>query len=46
MVETIPVSREIIGDYANNDEFRNNFQKWINSIWQQKDMRIDSMLKL
>ena len=44
-VETLPVSREIIGDYVNNSEFRETFQKWINSVWQQKDMRIDSMLK-
>jgi 1-acyl-sn-glycerol-3-phosphate acyltransferase len=44
-VETLPVSREIIGDYVNNAEFRENFQKWINSVWQQKDMRIDSILK-
>jgi hypothetical protein len=44
-VETLPVSREIIGDYVNNSEFRENFQKWMNSVWQQKDMRINSMLK-
>jgi len=44
-VETLPVSREIIGDYVNNSEFRENFQKWINSVWQQKDMHIDSILK-
>lgn len=44
-VETLPISREIIGDYVNNAEFRGNFQKWINSVWQQKDMRIDSILK-
>jgi len=44
-VETLPVSREIIGDYVNNAEFRENFQKWINSVWQQKDMRIDAILK-
>jgi len=44
-VETLPISREIIGDYVNNSEFRDNFQKWINSVWQQKDLRIESMLK-
>ncbi len=44
-VETLPISREIIGDYVNNAEFRKNFQKWINSVWQQKDMRIDAILK-
>jgi hypothetical protein len=44
-VETLPVNREIIGDYVNNAEFRENFQKWINSVWEQKDMRIDAILK-
>ncbi|RPJ17983.1 MAG: acyltransferase [Desulfobacteraceae bacterium] len=43
-VEILPVNGEIIGDYVNNAEFRENFQKWINSLWQQKDMRIHSML--
>ncbi|MDP2861407.1 MAG: acyltransferase [Desulfobacterales bacterium] len=45
MVETLPVNREIIGDYVNNAEFRENFQKWINSVWEEKDMRIDAILK-
>ncbi|RPH52253.1 MAG: acyltransferase [Desulfobacteraceae bacterium] len=45
MVETLPVNREIIGDYVNNEEFRNNFQKWINSVWERKDMQINAMLK-
>ncbi len=45
MVETMPVKREIIGDYVNNAEFRENFQKWINSVWEEKDMRIDAILK-
>lgn len=44
-VETLPVSSEIIGDYVNNPEFRENFQKWINSVWLQKDMRIESIMK-
>ena len=45
MVETMPVNREIIGDYVNNTEFRGNFQKWINSVWEEKDMQIDATLK-
>ena len=45
MVETMPVKKEIIGDYVNNAEFRENFQKWINSVWEQKDMQIDAILK-
>jgi 1-acyl-sn-glycerol-3-phosphate acyltransferase len=45
MVETMPVKREIIGDYVNNAEFRENFQKWINLVWEQKDMQIDAVLK-
>jgi 1-acyl-sn-glycerol-3-phosphate acyltransferase len=44
-VETLPINREIIGDYVNNPEFRTSFQNWINSLWQQKDIRIESMIK-
>jgi 1-acyl-sn-glycerol-3-phosphate acyltransferase len=45
MVETLPVNREIIGDYVNKEEFRENFQKWINSLWEKKDIQIEAMLK-
>lgn len=45
MVETLPVNKEIIGDYVSNTEFRESFQQWINSVWEQKDTHIEAMLK-
>lgn len=35
-----PVTDEIIGDYFNDDEFKQGFQSWLNSVWQNKDKLI------
>ena len=37
-VECLPIPREMIsGDYANDPAFREKFQLWLNSLWEQKD---------
>lgn len=38
--EILPIDQQIIGDYFNNPEFRDNFQQWLNSRWQYKDQQI------
>ena len=35
-----PVTDEIVGDYFNDDEFKQGFQSWLNSVWQNKDKLI------
>ena len=42
-VEVLDVSEEIIGDYFNNDTFRQNFQSWLNQLWQRKDQLISQL---
>ncbi|RUO66478.1 1-acyl-sn-glycerol-3-phosphate acyltransferase [Pseudidiomarina planktonica] len=42
-VETLPVAPELIGDYFNDDAFRDNFQQWLNSRWQKKDQVIERL---
>lgn len=42
-VNVLPVSDEIIGDYFNDDTFKQNFQRWLNSVWQNKDKLISNL---
>ena len=36
-VEVLPVDDSIIGDYFNDEQFRDQFQQWLNQRWLQKD---------
>lgn len=37
------ISPDLIGDYANDSEFREKFQAWVNQLWQEKDRRLEAM---
>jgi 1-acyl-sn-glycerol-3-phosphate acyltransferase len=39
-VNVHPVTDEIMGDYFNDEEFKQCFQNWLNSVWQNKDKLI------
>ena len=39
-VEVLPVDQQVIGDYFNDEQFRERFQLWLNQRWQLKDQRI------
>ena len=43
-VEPIDVSEQMIGDYFNDAEFKQEFQQWLNVLWTQKDHQIEAML--
>ena len=43
-VNAIPVTEELIGDYAENREFRVQFHNWLNRIWSAKDQRMEELL--
>jgi len=43
-VEEFAITPEIIGDYANDEQFRERFQEWVNQLWIEKDRRLSSML--
>ncbi|WP_448213988.1 acyltransferase [Colwellia sp. MEBiC06753] len=36
-VQAIDIPKEIIGDYFNDKVFKQNFQRWLNSTWTEKD---------
>ncbi len=42
-VETLPITSELRGDYAHDPGFREKFQEWLNKLWSEKDLCIESM---
>lgn len=43
-VEVLPVDDSIIGDYFNDEAFRQRFQLWLNERWVHKDRAISQYL--
>ena len=42
-VETLPLDKDLLGDYTNDAEFRERFQQWINSLWAEKDQLLTEL---
>ena len=36
----LQVDQQVIGDYFNDEQFRERFQLWLNQRWQHKDQLI------
>jgi 1-acyl-sn-glycerol-3-phosphate acyltransferase len=45
-VRSLPITPELLGDYFEDKEFRAAFQKWVNTLWEQKDRCIDDLLAI
>jgi len=43
-IRSLPVGRELIGDYAGDRGYRQRFQQWLNALWVDKDHCIDAIL--
>jgi 1-acyl-sn-glycerol-3-phosphate acyltransferase len=43
-VRSLPVSPELLGDYANDRRFRARLQHWLNDIWAEKNQYIEEMM--
>ena len=43
MVDSIPITQEILGDYFQDGEYRERFQIWLNNLWAQKDMTMRAL---
>ncbi|MBF7074984.1 acyltransferase [Glaciecola sp. MH2013] len=43
-VKVLPVSEEIIGNYFENEKFRNGFQIWLNELWTNKNQRMKAWM--
>lgn len=42
-IRTLPITPDLIGDYANDDVFKQHFQKWLNLRWHEKDAIIEQL---
>lgn len=42
-IRQLPIPVELIGNYAEDAEFRAGFQQWVNQLWRHKDDLIESM---
>ena len=45
-IESLPVTDELIGDYAVDRTFRVRFHRWLNQLWLEKDRCMNRMLRL
>jgi 1-acyl-sn-glycerol-3-phosphate acyltransferase len=43
-IESIPITDDLLGDYFENSEDSTRFQKWLNSLWAEKDELLDVLL--
>jgi 1-acyl-sn-glycerol-3-phosphate acyltransferase len=43
-VDSLPVSKELLGNYFEDLEFRERFQQWLNLLWEDKDRRLEVLL--
>ncbi len=39
-VRQLPISSSLLGDYANDSEFRGYFQGWVNQLWREKEAQL------
>jgi 1-acyl-sn-glycerol-3-phosphate acyltransferase len=41
----LPIPADLVGgDYQNDPAFRERFQAWVNTLWEEKDARLERML--
>jgi 1-acyl-sn-glycerol-3-phosphate acyltransferase len=42
-VRSLPVTEDLVGDYAEDRAFRVHFQHWLNELWREKDRLIQEL---
>ncbi len=45
VVRELPVTKELLGDYLSDRDFRRRFNDWLNTLWAEKDNLIETMLQ-
>ncbi len=44
IINKIEISKEMTGDYQNNENYKKRFQDWLNNLWENKDRIIEKEL--
>lgn len=39
-LQQLPITDNLIGNYADDEKYREEFQNWVNQMWQEKDQRL------
>jgi hypothetical protein len=42
-IELVPVDDGLHGDYVNDKNFKRLFQRWLNTLWNEKDEQIEKI---
>jgi 1-acyl-sn-glycerol-3-phosphate acyltransferase len=45
-VQAIPITPELLGDYADDPEYQEQFQAWLNRLWVEKDRAIADFFRI
>jgi 1-acyl-sn-glycerol-3-phosphate acyltransferase len=45
-VKQLPVTKEIIGDYLIDRDFRKRFNNWLDTLWKEKDQLIEASIHI
>ena len=45
MIETMPIEKKLKGDYFNDRATKIHFQKWVNQLWQNKEIKLVELKK-
>lgn len=40
-----PVTEELHGDYVNDKNFKRRFQRWLNTLWEDKDRQLTEIMQ-
>ncbi|MBW1847530.1 MAG: acyltransferase [Deltaproteobacteria bacterium] len=42
-INHLNITDEVMGNYVDDESFRQNFQKWVNALWKEKDDTLDKL---
>lgn len=45
-IDALPVTDDLVGDYFDDEAFKQHFQSWLNTRWEIKDKRIEETMRL
>jgi len=40
---SLPIAAKYLGDYVQDEQFRAQFQLWVNQLWREKDVRLERL---
>lgn len=44
-INLVPIGEELHGDYVNDKNFKRNFQRWLNGLWEEKDRQLTDIMR-